>query len=186
MWSRKQCFCWVLGFAFPKALTSFITTLLLVTPGYRSFYQPRCVMHHGNWQTAGEMLNKYRQILLMAAFWSLWNWIFHLLPSQNKWGPSGGVPMAAHLEASAGGTALSPAPLGGARRVLAGLFWSVMNGNVSCLEIGNAAGAQGWRMRYPAVSAASVKKPHSPQNPQNQTKKTPKQTKPESMFQLNI
>lgn len=50
-----------------------------------------------------EMLNKYRQILLTAIIQSLWNWIFHLLPSQNKRGLSGSVPLTAiwrHVEVS--------------------------------------------------------------------------------------
>lgn len=43
-----------LGFAIPRAVTSFITMLLLVTPGYCSFYQLHSVMHHGNWLWLGK------------------------------------------------------------------------------------------------------------------------------------
>lgn len=56
---------------------------------------------------------------------------------------SGGVPIAAQLEARAVGTAL-----GHQLGAWAGLFWSVMSGNVSTLENDNPAGAQSWRMLY--------------------------------------
>jgi len=47
-------------------------------------------------------------------------------------------------------------------------------GNLSCLEAGDAAGAQGWSVQYPAVSA---KKPLNPTKAQNKLKKTPNQTR---------
>lgn len=51
---QTTIFCWVWGFAIPKAATSFITVLLLVTPSYCGFYQLCCVEHHGNWLWLGK------------------------------------------------------------------------------------------------------------------------------------
>lgn len=51
---QTTIFCWVLGFAIPKAATSFITVLLLVTLSYCRFYQLRRAVRHGNWLWLGK------------------------------------------------------------------------------------------------------------------------------------
>ena len=66
------------------------------------------VLCDASWKlaTAGEMFNKYSQILLMAVFQSLWSWIFHISPSQKKRGWAGVFPWQLiwrHVEQSRGG-----------------------------------------------------------------------------------
>lgn len=48
--SSKQCFLLAFGLSIPKAVTSFITMLLIVTPGYWGLHRPPCVVGRGDGQ----------------------------------------------------------------------------------------------------------------------------------------